>query len=244
MLTFYRRIRKALIGGGTVSRYTLYAFGEIALVVIGILIALQINNWNEYQKNRIIEREILQDILTNLEDNNEIIRATLNKIEEFDQSTDIILSAIENKTPYNDDMAGHFFSCNRTGGLMFPLGSAGYESFKNQGFNIVRSKVIKDRVLQLFEVSIDRIKTKAQWTMDGGHAADMYTQSLFRQIPGQQIIPVDYDQLLEDYQYQSIILNIKESRRGFLKEDVVRHLRDSEELIQLIEEELTQSTNQ
>ena len=57
MLTFFRRIRKGLLGSGQARKYLLYAIGEIALVVIGILIALQINNWNEWRKDRIIEKE-------------------------------------------------------------------------------------------------------------------------------------------------------------------------------------------
>ncbi|MDX1630200.1 MAG: DUF6090 family protein, partial [Fulvivirga sp.] len=50
MLTFFRKIKKSLIASGSVQRYLIYAMGEIALVVIGILIALQINNWNEERK--------------------------------------------------------------------------------------------------------------------------------------------------------------------------------------------------
>ena len=52
MLTFFRKIRKAPLESGAASKYLLYAIGEIALVVIGILIALQINNWNEWRKDR------------------------------------------------------------------------------------------------------------------------------------------------------------------------------------------------
>ena len=59
MLSFFRRIRKALLSDGAVPRYILYAIGEIALVLIGILIALQINNWNEWRKDRIEEKQIL-----------------------------------------------------------------------------------------------------------------------------------------------------------------------------------------
>jgi hypothetical protein len=50
-----------------VSKYLLYAFGEIVLVVIGILIALQINNWNESRKASIREANFLSDLLGNLE---------------------------------------------------------------------------------------------------------------------------------------------------------------------------------
>ncbi|MBT8221519.1 MAG: hypothetical protein KJP00_16945 [Bacteroidia bacterium] len=48
MLTFLRKIRRSLIESGSARKYILYAIGEIALVVLGILIALQINNWNAH----------------------------------------------------------------------------------------------------------------------------------------------------------------------------------------------------
>ena len=52
MINFFRKIRRQLLTQNKVSKYLLYAIGEIVLVVIGILIALSINNWNE-QRNSI-----------------------------------------------------------------------------------------------------------------------------------------------------------------------------------------------
>ncbi|MBO0341043.1 hypothetical protein J0654_05270 [Muricauda lutimaris] len=51
MIKFFRNIRKSLLNEGKTGKYLKYALGEILLVVIGILIALQINNWNENRKN-------------------------------------------------------------------------------------------------------------------------------------------------------------------------------------------------
>jgi hypothetical protein len=62
MLKFFRTIRKKLIEEDNVRKYLLYAVGEILLVVIGILIALQINNWNEAQKDRASEVDILHNL--------------------------------------------------------------------------------------------------------------------------------------------------------------------------------------
>ena len=47
MITLFRKIRKKLIEDDNIRKYLLDAIGEIPLVVIGILIALQVNNWNE-----------------------------------------------------------------------------------------------------------------------------------------------------------------------------------------------------
>lgn len=62
MLTFLKRIRKSLIDSGSTRKYLLYAIGEIALVVIGILIALQINNWNEWEKDRKEENQMILNL--------------------------------------------------------------------------------------------------------------------------------------------------------------------------------------
>ena len=56
MIKFFRRIRQKLLTEGKTGRYLQYAFGEILLVVLGILIALQINNWNE-NRNSITQEK-------------------------------------------------------------------------------------------------------------------------------------------------------------------------------------------
>ncbi|NNK80042.1 MAG: hypothetical protein HKO93_00970 [Flavobacteriales bacterium] len=62
MIKFFRKIRQRLLSESKFSKYLLYAIGEIILVVIGILIALQINNLNETQKDRGKEQVILHQL--------------------------------------------------------------------------------------------------------------------------------------------------------------------------------------
>ncbi|WP_206675999.1 DUF6090 family protein [Winogradskyella litoriviva] len=66
MIKFFRKIRQNLLSEGKTGKYFKYAIGEIILVVIGILIALQINNWNENRKNKQYEQNYLQRILSDL----------------------------------------------------------------------------------------------------------------------------------------------------------------------------------
>ena len=76
MIKFFRKIRQNLLSEGKTGKYLKYAIGEIILVVIGILIALQINNWNENRKNRIAEADYYCRILDDFERNERLIDDT------------------------------------------------------------------------------------------------------------------------------------------------------------------------
>jgi Family of unknown function (DUF6090) len=66
MLRFFRRMRQNIINENKTGKYLKYAIGEIFLVVIGILIAVSINNWNENRIDRILEKEYLNRIRVDL----------------------------------------------------------------------------------------------------------------------------------------------------------------------------------
>jgi len=78
MIKFFRNIRQSLLSENKFNKYLLYAIGEIILVVIGILIALQINNWNEFNKDRITEREYLESLEGELKRNLEVAENQIN----------------------------------------------------------------------------------------------------------------------------------------------------------------------
>ena len=69
MIKFFRRIRYDLMGENKTGKYLKYALGEIVLVVIGILIALSVNTWNENRKDGIKEHVILKSLKVNLNEN-------------------------------------------------------------------------------------------------------------------------------------------------------------------------------
>lgn len=69
MIKFFRKIRQNLLSDGKTTKYFKYAIGEIILVVIGILIALSINNWNENLQERAQEQELLSQLKSEFESN-------------------------------------------------------------------------------------------------------------------------------------------------------------------------------
>ena len=74
MLHFFRKIRWRLAQDNQFFKYTRYAIGEIVLVVLGILIALQINDWNERRKNEEKELKALRDLQAEFEEEAEVLR--------------------------------------------------------------------------------------------------------------------------------------------------------------------------
>ena len=69
MIKFFRHIRKSLLEQNKMGKYFKYAIGEIVLVVIGILIALQVNNWNEQRLAKNQARAYLKNLNTEINQN-------------------------------------------------------------------------------------------------------------------------------------------------------------------------------
>ena len=77
MIKFFRKIRQNLLMENKTGKYFKYAIGEIVLVVIGILIALQINNWNENRKAANEEIKILNALYSDFKISKERIEETI-----------------------------------------------------------------------------------------------------------------------------------------------------------------------
>jgi len=82
MIKFFRKIRQKLLSENKFSKYLIYAVGEIILVVIGILIALSINNWNENKKTTANIKNLLIGLTNDLKQDTLLIQERLPFIEE------------------------------------------------------------------------------------------------------------------------------------------------------------------
>jgi len=79
MIKFFRKIRQRLLTENKFSKYLIYAMGEIILVVIGILIALQINNWNENRVNNNLQKQLLATLKIEFSKNQELLTEATTK---------------------------------------------------------------------------------------------------------------------------------------------------------------------
>jgi len=95
MIKFFRKIRQKMLTENKISKYLIYAIGEIFLVVIGILIALQINNNNNYNEQRRLEQEYLLSLQSEFEINLSKINASIQENEQRIQAFDFLLTLFD-----------------------------------------------------------------------------------------------------------------------------------------------------
>ena len=97
MIKFFRNIRQNLLMKNQIGKYYKYAFGEIVLVVIGILIALSINNWNEARKNEIKQSILIKNIIEDLRLDSIHINKSLSEVENQKSLVDDLIAKSLNK---------------------------------------------------------------------------------------------------------------------------------------------------
>jgi hypothetical protein len=103
MIKFFRKIRQNMIKENKVSKYLLYAIGEILLVVIGILIALNINNQNENRKERKQEAILLKQLQVDFNSNLEQLDQKISFRRDFMNSSKQLFKLIDNPNLRNKD---------------------------------------------------------------------------------------------------------------------------------------------
>ena len=103
MIKFFRKIRQDLLSKGKTGKYLKYAVGEIILVVIGILIALSINNWNEERKKNIQGKAYVAEIYREVKKDIRNIDDILDKFEANKIKSRRILEILESKSRYIAD---------------------------------------------------------------------------------------------------------------------------------------------
>lgn len=148
MVTFFKRIRQKLIGTGAAKKYIVYAIGEIILVVIGILIALQINNWNEYRQERSKEQTYLIRLKEDLLSDKKAIELNALFYQDVFTAGSLVLAKIEGDTNIsasNWDILTSFFHASQIWPLL--MQSSTYEELKSSGeLSLIQNVTLRNRL--------------------------------------------------------------------------------------------------
>ena len=245
MLTFLRKIRQSLIVSGSVrkpatpaGRYLLYAIGEIALVVIGILIALQINNWNERRKDRILEHETLQEIAENISLNIEVFEDYVSGLEYMNTPSDYVLDVLHGVIPYTDSLDliinNAIYQRNN-----IEYSTVAYESLKNNNLNLIRNRKLKKEIVSLFEISYPNLTKVLEW--ENEEKVQDYMDHHFYPMSSETGLiwkPYNIEVILKDDYFKSLIAKVK-IQRDFYVWQARKPLEKSKSVLRLIIEELS-----
>jgi hypothetical protein len=235
MFRLYRRIRQQLVSQKKFSSYLFYAIGEIALVVIGVLIAVQINNWNENRKTAILAAELLTEIQNNIIVNIDLIKSHTSVIDRLNATSEKVVSIIEQRAKYNQDFESDFYFCFFSGTNIY-VSNDGYEALKNAGFEIIKNNILKKEIVELFGVKNLKNAHFIEYIKENFKVYESFLIQNFL-TEDQRLIPIDYQALIENQQFLAIVKRIKERRTSILKTLNIA-IEENEEVLQLIQGEL------
>lgn len=144
MIKFFRKIRQSLLSEGKIGKYLKYAIGEIVLVVIGILIALQINNWNEGRKEANYEQKILKELKSDFTYNKSELNRNIVKSKALSQNCDSLLVLFN--LPKDKVAPSQFFKYMRKLGgysTFNPSDGALYNLMSSGNLNIIKNDSLR-----------------------------------------------------------------------------------------------------
>lgn len=148
MLKFFRKIRQKLLKRNKVKQYIAYALGEILLVVVGILIALQVDNWNTGQKASKEELKLLREMRLNLANDLEDCYWNIKKQKELSISNTAVLYHLEERSPFHDSLKTHY------GNLVYSTtqrrNMAAYDHLKTKGIDLIQNDNLRRNITALY----------------------------------------------------------------------------------------------
>jgi hypothetical protein len=146
MIKFFRKIRQKMLTENKFSKYLIYAIGEIILVVIGILIALSINNWNEERKESLIEQNYLRRLLVDLENDYKTLTFSKGLSSERINQVKILTNVIKNQSLSNENSTQIIESIEKvTWRSYLPLSKIVYNELLNSGkMSLIQSEELRD----------------------------------------------------------------------------------------------------
>jgi len=217
MIPFFRKIRKKMADDNRPIKYTRYAIGEIILVVIGILIALQINTWNQDRIKSAEELNILKAMKIGLEKDLSDLHYNATSIGSSMSSGKEIIYALENNLPYEDSIAYHF------GNFMFPVmfvnSTSAFETLKSKGIDLISNDSLRDQIIGVYDSGYTFFIKNEKTILDEGERGlkhifptrfhESWVYDLEKENLGRGLVPLDFESLKSDQEFIYYIKSYK-----------------------------------
>jgi len=206
MPRFFRQIRQRFLTDKKFSKYLLYAVGEILLVVIGILIALQVDTWQDANQKRNREIEFLSQMKETLNLEISDLQFNIEALEGSLKSIRVVQKHLEDQLPYHDSLAYHFANSSREMGYMVRAGV--YEQLKSSGMDLISNDSLRNQIVTHYDVNTYFL-VDLENILVHNHNNISVRPMMMRKFNyswfTKPAIPNDYRELLKDSEYLSLL---------------------------------------
>jgi len=244
MIKFFRHIRKQLLGEGETAKYLKYAIGEILLVVLGILIALQINNWNENRKAHAMSKTYLAEIIKDLESD----------ISEFNRQISGINKDIQleewalNQMNYNASQVDSLWLSFGGWYYNYKVNDRTFQKIQNAAeSNLVGFDSVYQKIIDYYSVRKEYVDRHADWDEKEVSERQTYMKDLETEIEmsNKRLQDLGLGQVAESFPMRQdsmkqaeLVIAFANSTRGrnHYKNNYLRHLRIKNKYQEVIEE--------
>jgi hypothetical protein len=207
MIKFFRHIRQSLIMENKTGKYLKYAIGEIILVVIGILIALQINNWNENRKESNYEQKLLNELKSDFSYNKEELKRNIKQAGDLAKNGDSLIAILS--LPKKDVDLGKVWSYTRRlyGYSTFDPSNGALNNLISSGnLNIIKNDSLRMH-LSKWSAMVEDVKEDEKRLIEYGDTwlEPINLKYVYYESGLKQVQP----SLLENYQFENIVRTMR-----------------------------------
>ena len=196
------------------SKYLFYAIGEIVLVVIGILIALQVNNWNEDRKQTRKEIALLKELQSNLNDTKNAIDTSLTWNRKNLEWNEYLLASIHANDAYQnkfDTIFGHLPYWDTPF-----LTQNAYQNINTLGVDIISDTKLRKKIVDLYEETLPRLLNdwdKWEWNVNQTIVMPFFAKHIRGSLKDRRIAtPNDFEALKKNDEFLNILAVIYRTR--------------------------------
>lgn len=231
MIKFFKNIRRDALIQKKVKKYLIYAMGEIILVVIGILIALSINNWDDEKDKDNFQIQLLLSFKNGLETDLINIDYNIAKNNESRNSIDSLLSYLENRKSYENFKLGLHFSQMMLS-TRFVHSMSAFETLKSKGITTISNDSLRNQIIEVYDseyrffLGFESVHNDyLEYGMRNifptrfreSHRFDLYNADF----PG-KLNPLNFDNLKTDQEFLFYLMSLKNRAEIFVESMYLR----------------------
>lgn len=200
MINFFRKTRKQLAAENKVVKYLRYSIGEIILVVIGILIALSINNWNEARKQEHLKQRLYIELYESIKSDTVDYNSDLKDLSSVVLNTKLLKEKIKLDAPYT---VGLDTSLAKIGSIR--SNEANYTiltRISNVGIEIIDNVNLKNEFIHYYEDSKNFVRYAKR---PNDLLEKIYPKYFISHIPEQSAVPENFEELKKANEFNIVL---------------------------------------